>query len=285
MAERLANPVRRLVQSTRIIAAGDWSYREKSRAGGETGQLITAFNGMIERLEQQRKRLIDMEKMAAWREMARRLAHEIKNPLLPIRLTVQELKDQYKGDDPVFGQLLTDSTQVVGDELDSLQKLVKEFSSFARMPEMSPRLGSLSRLLEDVAGLYTRPPVSITAASAIPDIPFDPDQLRRVLVNLFDNSSIALKDQPDGRIQVDLAMAGDEVEIRFSDNGPGILPDVLPSIFDPYFTTRSEGTGLGLAMVKNIILLHGGSIEVDSTAGKGAVFYIRLPVNPAGREA
>ena len=106
-----------------------------------------------------------------------------------------------------------------------------------------------------------------------------------MLVNLFDNSSIALKDQPDGRIQVDLAMAGDEVEIRFSDNGPGILPDVLPSIFDPYFTTRSEGTGLGLAMVKNIILLHGGSIEVDSAAGKGAVFYIRLPVNPAGREA
>jgi nitrogen fixation/metabolism regulation signal transduction histidine kinase len=284
IAERLANPIRRLVRGTRIIAAGDWSYREKTRAGGETGQLIKAFNSMITRLEQQQRRLIDMEKMTAWREMARRLAHEIKNPLLPIRLTMQEIKDQYRGDDPIFGQLLADSTRVIGDELDSLQKLVKEFSSFARMPAINPRPGSLPRLLEDVARLYIQPPVSVTAEPAIPDIPFDPDQLRRVLINLFDNSAIALQDRPDGRIQIDLASAGGEVEIRFADNGPGIPPAILPNIFDPYFTTRSEGTGLGLAMVKNIILLHGGSIDVDSAAGQGTVFYIRLPVNPAGRE-
>jgi nitrogen fixation/metabolism regulation signal transduction histidine kinase len=284
MAERLAGPIRHLARGTRIVGAGDWSYREQARTGGETGLLIEGFNNMIGRLEEQQSRLIDMEKMAAWREMARRLAHEIKNPLLPIRLTVQELKDQYRGDDPSFSRLLADSTRVVGDELDSLKKLVKEFSSFTRLPEMNPRPGSLPQLIEDVSRLYTRQPVKITADPAIPETRFDPDQLRRVLVNLFENSSAALEDQPDGLIQIDLAMAGENVEIRFADNGPGIPPPALPKIFDPYYTTRPGGTGLGLAMVKNIILLHGGSISAASTLDKGTVFTIRIPVGSSGRE-
>jgi signal transduction histidine kinase len=108
--------------------------------------------------------------------------------------------------------------------------------------------------------------------------------MRQVLVNLLENSSIALRQQTDGRIRISLRPAGGQVEIEFADNGPGIPPDVLPRIFDPYFTTRREGTGLGLAMVKNIILLHGGSIEAGSPPGRGTVFHIKLPIHPAGRD-
>jgi nitrogen fixation/metabolism regulation signal transduction histidine kinase len=278
MAERLASPIRRLVQGTRIVAGGDWSYRLRSSTRGEVGHLIDAFNVMVARLESQRKRLIDMEKMAAWREIARRLAHEIKNPLLPIRLTIEELKDQYKGEDKQYKEMLSESTRVVGDELNSLQKLVKEFSSFAKMPDMSPRMGSLEPLVRDVAKLYPHMPVRVEANPDLADFAFDPDQMRRVLVNLFDNSIAAIGAKKDGSIRIQLGQANGDAVIEFADTGPGISADKLPKIFDPYFTSKSEGTGLGLAMVKNIILLHGGSIEAESNEGSGTLFTITIPM-------
>jgi nitrogen fixation/metabolism regulation signal transduction histidine kinase len=278
MAERLAAPIRRLVRGTQVVAGGDWNYRLRSRAHGEIGHLVDAFNAMVARLESQRKRLIDMEKMAAWREIARRLAHEIKNPLLPIRLTIEELKDQYKGEDKQYEEMLSESTRVVGDELNSLQKLVKEFSSFAKMPEMSPRMESLERLVHDVAKLYPRTPVQIDSNPALTDFPFDPDQMRRVLVNLFDNSIAAIGDSSSGSIRIKLDCVDREATLEFTDNGPGIPADKLPRIFDPYFTSKSEGTGLGLAMVKNIILLHGGSIDAASSEGRGTTFIITIPM-------
>ncbi|MFH1754070.1 MAG: ATP-binding protein [Candidatus Latescibacterota bacterium] len=278
MAERLASPIRRLVRGTQIVAAGDWSYRLRSGARGEMGRLVDAFNAMVARLETQRKRLIDMEKMAAWREIARRLAHEIKNPLLPIRLTIEELRDQYKGSDKQYGELLSESARVVGDELDSLQKLVKEFSSFAKMPEMSPRIDSMERLLRDVTRLYPQASVRIESHTAFEDFAFDPDQMRRVFINLFDNAIAALGGSKEGSIRIALNQANGDAMIEFADNGPGISPERLTKIFDPYFTSKSEGTGLGLAMVKNIILLHGGTIEAQSTEGSGALFTITIPM-------
>jgi nitrogen fixation/metabolism regulation signal transduction histidine kinase len=275
MAERLADPVRRLVRGAGEVAAGDWNYRLDIKAGGETGRLIKAFNEMVSRLESQRQRLSDMEKMATWREMARHLAHEIKNPLLPIRLTIEELRDMYHGDDPSFREMLQQSTRVVSDELDSLQKLVKEFSSFAKMPEMHPVPGSLAMLTRDVAQLYPQITTTALAIHALPDFPFDPDQIRRVIVNLFDNATSV------GASRVDIALAesnGDAV-LTFTDNGPGIAPEHIDRIFDPYFTTRREGTGLGLAMSKKIVLVHGGSIAATSREGEGVSFDIRLPLS------
>ncbi len=278
MAERLANPIRRLVHSTRVVASGDWSYRLKIKAGGEPGRLVEAFNRMVAQLDRQHRRLIDMEKMAAWREIARRLAHEIKNPLLPIRLTIQELKDQYRGDDKSYGELLSESTRVIDDELNSLQNLVKEFSSFARMPELSPRMGSLQDLAGDVAKLYPQVETKIKTDPALLDFAFDPDQMRRVLVNLFDNSIAAIGEAQDGKIHIVLDHDDENARFLFKDNGRGISAEFLPKIFEPYFTSRTEGTGLGLAMVKNIILLHGGSIEADSVEGQGTTFTIRIPM-------
>lgn len=280
MAERLAEPIRRLVHGAGAVAAGDWRFRIETKAGGETGLLVRAFNDMVSRLDSQRRRLIDMEKMATWREMARHLAHEIKNPLLPIRLTVEELKDQYTGDDTRYREILDESTRVVGDEVSNLQKLVKEFSTFAKMPDMNPRTGRLGQLVQDVARMYPGVAAQVELSADVPEFAFDPDQLRRVLVNLFEN---AVSVTPEGltcRVRVRLDLDGGDVLLKFSDNGPGIPPEHLGRVFEPYFTTRAEGTGLGLAMTKQIILLHGGSIEAGNAKGGGALFEIRLPLEP-----
>ncbi len=275
MAERLAEPIRRLERGAVQVAGGDWNVFLKNRAGGETGRLIKAFNTMVGRLDTQRRRLTEMEKMATWRDMARHLAHEIKNPMLPIRLTVEELRDQYSGDDPNYKTMLEDSARVVGDELGSLQKLVKEFSTFAKMPDMTPLPGSLDGLLQDVIKLYTGINIDLEIKTSLPEVVFDPDQIRRVLVNLFDNAvSVGATE-----VVVTAGRKGDEVLLRLTDNGPGIAEQHINRIFEPYYTTRKEGTGLGLAMVNKIVLLHGGSIIATSRSGHGASFEIRLPIS------
>lgn len=278
MAERLADPIRRLAAGANVVAGGDWSYRVKIKAGGETGRLVKAFNSMVSRLDAQRRRLIDMEKMAAWREMARHLAHEIKNPLLPIRLTIEELRDQYGGDDRRYKEMLDQSTRVVGDELDNLQTLVKEFSSFAKMPDMDPRPGRLGQLVRDVGQMYPAVTVNFKTKTDVPEFPFDPDQIRRVLVNLFDNAVSVCAEGTQCEVSIALEEQDAAAVMTFTDNGPGISPDRIDKIFEPYFTTRPEGTGLGLAMVKKIVLLHGGRVGVTSRQGEGATFEIRLPL-------
>jgi nitrogen fixation/metabolism regulation signal transduction histidine kinase len=283
ISERLAAPIRRLVDATSAVADGDWSIRLQQKAGGEIGSLVAGFNRMVGRLDSQRRRLIDLEKIASWREIGRHLAHEIKNPILPIQLTVQEMRDQYKGDDENYAALLSESVRVVEDELNHLRNLVKEFSTFARMPGLSLVPGSLGELVRDVARLYVNAEVVIDEEPGLPKISFDPDQMRRALVNLFDNS---ISVNPLGeRVRISIRMwrtAGD-IGLRFTDSGPGISAEDIPRIFEPYFTTRKGGTGLGLALVKSIVLLHGGTVEVHSRRGEGASFTITLPL--AGQPA
>jgi nitrogen fixation/metabolism regulation signal transduction histidine kinase len=248
--------------------------------------LVDAFNDMVARLDDQRRRLVDMEKMAAWREVARHLAHEIKNPLLPIRLTIEELRDQYRGDDAAFRELLLESTRVVGEEIEHLQRLVRQFSEFARMPELHARPGSLDALARDVAALYPQVTTTHAAAETVEPFAFDPEQMRRVLVNLYDNA-VAMMPGGNTAVRIAIARVGAYAVMRVGDNGPGIPPDHRSRIFEPYFTTRREGTGLGLAMVKNVVLLHGGDIAVESTVGTGTTFVIRLPLAgppPAARK-
>ncbi len=278
LAERLAAPLRRLASATTSVADGNWSIQLEPKAGGEIGRLISGFNRMVLRLESQRRRLTDLEKMAAWREMARHLAHEIKNPLLPIRLAVQEMRDQYKGENGQYREFLGESMRVVEDELSHLRKLVREFSAFARMPGMVPVQGSLPRLATDVAKLYAGARITIEAVPGVPDFPFDPDHMRRVLVNLIENSLSAVPDGVAAAVTIKIGRSGENVIVEFSDNGPGIPGEHRAMIFEPYFTTRTGGTGLGLALVKNIILLHGGTIEVGGGPGQGATFTITLPL-------
>jgi two-component system nitrogen regulation sensor histidine kinase NtrY len=250
----------------------------RRETGGEIGRLIDAFNLMVSRLDTQQRRLLDMEKIAGWREMARHLAHEIKNPLLPIRLAVQEMRDQYRGDDETYRDFLTDSTRVVEDELGHLSRLVREFSAFAKMPGLSPTVGSLERLVADVARLYPQVETRLDADSALPAFLFDADQIRRVLVNLFDNAVSVSSDGSQAAITIAIKRRADAAVLVFSDNGPGIAGENIPRVFEPYFTTRTTGTGLGLALTKSIIVMHEGTIEVESPERGGAAFTVTLPL-------
>ncbi len=275
IAERLSAPLRRLVRGANIVADGDWNHRvDAGRAGGETEQLVGAFNSMVTRLNEQQRRLVDVEKMASWRDVARHLAHEIKNPLLPIRLTVEEIRDQYQGDDARYREFLDESTRVVGDEVNHLQQLVKSFSSFAKMPELKPVRCSLDALARDVARLY--PQLTTSIDGAVPDFEFDGAQMRRVITNLFDNVVSIAGDSAVVRIR--LMQDDGTAMFIFTDDGPGISEDILVRVFEPYFTTRADGSGLGLAMLKNIVLMHGGTVDVDSEVGRGTTFTIRLPL-------
>jgi two-component system nitrogen regulation sensor histidine kinase NtrY len=229
---------------------------------------------MVERLDEQRTRIADAERMAAWRDVARHLAHEIKNPLLPIRLTVEELRDRFSGQNEDDRKMLEQSTRVIGEEIDHLQRLVREFSEFARMPELHPQPTSLQALAADVSSLYPRVYTTIDDGHAPEPFPFDPDQMRRVLINLYDNVvSVGAE-----RVAVLIERRGENVALHFGDNGPGMTEDVRAKAFDPYFTTRSEGTGLGLAVLRNIVVLHGGTVTVESAPDMGTIFVITLPL-------
>jgi nitrogen fixation/metabolism regulation signal transduction histidine kinase len=279
--ERLAEPLRRLLRGTERVARGDWRHQVSAGrgGGGETGRLVEAFNAMVSQLDEQQRRLVDVEKMASWRDVARHLAHEIKNPLLPIRLTVEEIRDQYRGDDAGYRDFLAESTRVVGDEVDHLQQLVKSFSAFAKMPEPVPVRASLDGLVGDIVRLY--PQLDTTIEGSAPELDLDPDQMRRVITNLFDNVvSVAGE---GAAVHITLACDGDDAALIFADNGPGIPEEHLARVFEPYFTTREDGTGLGLAMLKSIVLAHGGTVTVDSAVGTGTTFTIRLPL-PANQE-
>ncbi len=292
ISERMSQPIRRLAEATDVVARGDWSYRLDVKASGETRQLVDAFNTMVSRIDEQSRRLVDAERIATWREIARYLAHEIKNPLLPIRLTAQELRDQYSGGDERFQKILDESTRVIGDEVEHLTRLVKEFSSFARMPELKKTHASLRHLIDDIAKLYPQVYVEIDHGASIPEFSFDGDQMRRVFVNLFDNVVSVTGATPTDAADIDKAVrvfistqrAGNEVAIEFKDNGPGMAPETAAKVFDPYFTTRGEGTGLGLAVVKSIVVQHGGSITVRSEPDKGATFRIILPIEDVDTE-
>jgi nitrogen fixation/metabolism regulation signal transduction histidine kinase len=276
ISERFSSPVRRLAGATSEVAAGNWEVRVERKTGGEIGILVDGFNEMVTKLDSQQRRLTDLEKMAAWREFARHLAHEIKNPLLPIRLTVQEMRDRYSGGDDEYGRLLSESGRVVDEELEHLQRLVREFSTFAKMPGLSPTTGSLEKLTEDVASLYSQAGIDVDSTDAPPPFPFDADQMRRVIVNLFENAIGMMPEGTKAEIGVTVTRDGENAVLAVNDNGPGIAEEDLGSVFEPYFSKRRGGTGLGLAMVKNIILLHGGTIKAESRGG--AMFTITLPL-------
>lgn len=279
LARRLARPVETLAAATRRIASGDLETRIAPSGHGEVRDLEAAFNRMVERLAEQRRELARLERTAAWRDLARTLAHEIKNPLTPIQLAVQEVHDRYRGDDERYRRLLAESLGIVTEEVAALRNLVREFAEFARLPEPRLACGDLGEVAADVARLYGEARVAWTAPFAPVHARFDLEEVRRMLINLVDNGLAACRSA--GRAErVALAVARDPEgwpRITVSDEGCGVAPADIDRIFDPRFSTKPEGTGLGLAIVEGIVRAHGGAISVESTPGRGTTFTIRLP--------
>jgi signal transduction histidine kinase len=278
LARRIALPLEQLAAGTQRVAAGDLTTRVRAAASGEMATLIAAFNSMVERLAVQRRELARLERVAAWRDLARTLAHEIKNPLTPILLAVQSVKDAYRGDDREHAALLSECEQIVTEEVEGLRNLVREFSEFARLPQPRPVPGDLQDLVQEMVRLYGEERVLWAGpADPLPAL-IDTAELRRALINLIDNGLTACSEA--GRAeQVTLTggVVGQQVHLEVRDQGSGIAPENLPRIFEPNFSTKKEGMGLGLCVVESIVNGHGGGITVTRTDSGGTTFTIRLP--------
>jgi two-component system, NtrC family, nitrogen regulation sensor histidine kinase NtrY len=237
--------------------------------------------------------LVRAQKVAAWRDVARRLAHEIKNPLTPIQLSAERLKRHFVDAPEPTRRLVDECARAIIAEVESLKSLVDEFSQFARMPAPKAVPTDLNALLADAlalyAGLLTHATIELTAAPDLPPVRLDPEQVRRVVINLVDNAIEALSEAREtGRMSKDAAgviaidtahlPAHGVVRLRVADNGPGLPAGDRSKLFMPYYSTKGRGSGLGLAIVRRIIAEHGGSIEAADNAPHGTCFTIELPV-------
>lgn len=236
--------------------------------------LVVVFDDLTE--------LINAQRASAWREVARRIAHEIKNPLTPIKLSAQRLEKKF-GDvvkDPAFQQC----TEMIIKQVDDLKNLVNEFSQFARLPQINPKLGSFNQMIESALVLYSTGHRNInfkfSPDKLMPNFEFDPDQMNRVLTNILENAVDAVKDE--SLPVVDISTHFDSqvgiIKMRIKDNGCGIPADMRDRIFEPYFSTRESGTGLGLSIVKRIVEDHNGFIRAFSNQPQGTEFVIEMPL-------
>jgi two-component system nitrogen regulation sensor histidine kinase NtrY len=235
--------------------------------------------------------LIRAQKVAAWREVARRLAHEIKNPLTPIQLCAQRLQRQFAAAPAPVRELVDECTGTIVGEVEALKTLVDEFSQFARMPSPRRVPTDVHRLITSTLGLYeglfAHVRIETLYAVSLPSVRLDPDQIRRVVINLVDNAIEALNQRGLIVVETQHAAAG-AVRIIIADDGPGIAPEERDKLFMPYYSTKKRGSGLGLAIVRRIVAEHGGSVEVGANDPRGTRFTIELPCGegetPAGTE-
>lgn len=281
LARGWTSRVDRLVHATDTVAAGDWSVRVRFDGRDEFARLGQGFDRMIATLDAQQRHLVDLETMAGWREMARALAHEVKNPLTPIQLTVEEMRERYQGDDPQYRALLDECTRIVIEEVESLRAVVTRFREFSRPVELKLTALDANALLRDIGALQRDLHVEYDLTESLPLVRGDVDRLRQVLMNLASNAREAVTAQGGGRLGLSTRRFAHGVALIFEDDGPGIAPDERDRVFEPYRTGKKAGLGLGLALVKGIVLAHGGSIDVDAGRWNGARFTIVLPMAAA----
>jgi signal transduction histidine kinase len=274
VSRRTLHGVEEVADAARRLAKGDLDVNVQVRSKDEVGDLATAFNQMIRDLSSAREELVRAERVAAWREIAQRIAHEIKNPLTPIQMAVETLQRvQKKADAKMFDELFAESSKTILDEVARLKHIVAEFSQFARMPP--PRLQplDLKEVVEATLPLYTgvvQRELQPAPAQA------DRDQIVQVLLNLLENARDAAGS--DGKVTVRTRRSDGRVELEVADSGPGLTDEARTRLFTPYFTTKTKGTGLGLAICHRIVSDHGGEIRVANEGG--AVFTVSLPVSP-----
>jgi nitrogen fixation/metabolism regulation signal transduction histidine kinase len=268
------------------VAGDNLDVYLEPRSEDEVGSLVRVFNHMTAELAESRDRLSRAERIAAWQQIARRVAHEIKNPLFPIQMSMETLKKSYDKQHPKLAEIIEESTRTVLEEVRSLNRIVTEFSDFARLPAPELEETDVSVLLDHVYGLYRgdgsvlRYDKVAIAEKALGRVPADREQLGRALINLVKNAIEALPEDGAGTVTLDAYAETkrdkDGVVLAVADTGVGMPEEVRTKIFTPYFTTKSEGTGLGLAIVERIVSEHGGTIDVASS-NAGTTFFVWLP--------
>jgi nitrogen fixation/metabolism regulation signal transduction histidine kinase len=282
VARRMTRDLDRLVEGAQAAARGDLEHRVTVSSKDEVEAVASAFNLMMEDLRTAKERAVVAERIAAWQEVARRLAHEIKNPLTPIQMAMDTLRKTWRTKHPKFEEILEESTSTVLEEADRLKRIVSEFSEFARMPKPTFGPTDIGEAVTSALSLYQGAVPVESKLTELPPIEADRGQLTQVLLNLLETARDAIADAPGGRISVAVRRGdtADRIEISVEDNGPGVPADIKDRMFTPYFTTKQSkgGTGLGLAIVHRIVSDHGGRILVTDSAAGGARFVVELPL-------
>jgi two-component system nitrogen regulation sensor histidine kinase NtrY len=278
------------------VARGDLRARVPDLGQDELGQLGAAFNGMLDELDSAQRKLSYLQRVGAWQEMARRIAHEIKNPLTPIQLAVQQLREKDPGIDPAFTRLLRTSVEIVEDEIEALRRMVTSFSRFAKVPEAQLVPVEIARVVGEFDRAYGHLTERDSDVLEVPPVPpgliilGDRQLLKQCLVNLVENAVLSQRDRGPVHVRVsvrpippepgvDPGLPPTALELRVDDNGPGIAPERRERVFEPYESTRKEGSGLGLAIVKKVVLDHGGEVRVEDSELGGAAVVVRLPLH------
>lgn len=284
---RVTRPVVSLADAARRVAAGDLNAKVDVESGDELGELAASFNHMTEDLLLQKDRTLQAERVAAWRELARRLAHELKNPLFPLQVTVENLMRAKQKSPEMFEEVFHESTATLLAEIDNLKTIVGRFSEFSRMPQPQRQPTQVNEIVRSVLRVFqaqlrstdqakNRISVHTQLPETLPKISADPDLLHRALQNLVLNAIDAMPQ--GGELAIRTGTIADRVELSVSDTGSGLTPEECGRLFTPYYTTKQHGSGLGLAIVQSVVADHGGKISVESTKEKGTTFRIELPI-------
>ncbi len=285
-ASRVTRPVEQLAGAAREVAAGNWNTRVPVNSADELGALAESFNRMTQELLQQREQLVQSERVAAWRELARRLAHELKNPLFPLQLTVENLVRAREQSAEQFDEVFRESSSTLLAEIANLKAIISRFSEFSRMPQPQFQRVQLNEIVQNVARLLQAQLRSqesaiiecrLELAGALEPLAADADLLHRAFSNLALNAMDAMPQ--GGTLTLRTRQNRDRITIEIADTGAGLTAEECERLFTPYYTSKPHGTGLGLAIVQSVISDHGGRISVRSEPGHGTTFMIELPSN------
>jgi two-component system, NtrC family, nitrogen regulation sensor histidine kinase NtrY len=286
-AARVTQPVEQLAAAARQVAAGNWNVRVEARSKDELGELARAFNQMTRQLLEQRDRLVQTERVAAWRELARRLAHELKNPLFPLQITVENLLRAREVDPGEFDEVLRESSRTLLAELANMKTIIGRFSDFAKMPTPQLQTVNTNEVVRGALEIFAaqlndsgNPPINtqINLDETLGAIQADPDLLHRAVQNLILNALDAMPAGGTLTVRTKASMTGARLEV--SDTGKGLTKEECERLFTPYYTTKQHGTGLGLAIVQSVVSDHGGRISVQSEPERGTTFMIELLEQP-----
>jgi two-component system, NtrC family, nitrogen regulation sensor histidine kinase NtrY len=288
-ATRVTEPVRKLVDGANQIASGNLDTHVPVTSKDEVGKLARAFNVMSEQLIEQRERAVQAERVAAWRELARRLAHELKNPLFPLQITVENMRRAREHNPEQFDEVFRESTSTLLFEIENLKSIVSRFSEFAQMPQPVLVPVNLNELARSVMRVYEaqfsavgRPPITseLHLDDTLPMVEADPVLIQRALENLVLNAMDAMPG--GGALSITTSHRDGLARLEIADTGVGLTLEETQRLFTPYYTTKQHGTGLGLAIVQSVISDQGGTISVESEAGVGTTFRIDLRLEPTG---